>query len=187
MGPLAEAGTQDESKVDAVTAPTKIPLEWRPVSGDWEIVGPKHLIQKDQTATPSLILAETVNQTSYLFSCDVMKSKRSGAIILVFHYQSEDRWLCWTLGTRENSLSYLEYNQWQKGNIIDSTVISYGSDPGEWIKIKVFVDGLELKGYINDILRLDVKLPVGFPSFGYLVLGSWNTPVEFINVRARAQ
>jgi hypothetical protein len=77
----------------------------------------------------------------------------------------------------------LEYDQWQKGNTIDRTIIGYASDPEEWIQIKVFVDGLEVRGYINDIPRLNVALPREVPSFGYLVLGSWNTPAKFFNVR----
>jgi hypothetical protein len=93
-----------------------------------------------------------------------VKKKRSGAILVAFHYQHEGRWLCWTIGTRESRLSFLVYDQWQKGNIIDSTIIDYASDPEEWIQIKVFVDGLEVKAYINDIPRLNVSLPRGFLS-----------------------
>jgi hypothetical protein len=178
-----EAQLNDPSEVDAVASATHIPLEWQPISGDWEITGPRNLIQKDPEATPALILAKTINRTCYFLICDAVKKKRSGAILVAFHYQHEGRWLCWTIGIRESRLSFLEYDQWQKGNIIDSTIIGYASDPEEWIQIKVFVDGLEVKGYINDIPRLNVSLPRGFPSFGHLVLGSWNTPVKFFNVR----
>jgi hypothetical protein len=179
----AQAQPNHPSEVDAVTSASRIPLEWQPISGEWEIIGPKDLIQTDPGATPALILAKTVNRTCYFLTCDAVKKKRSGAILVAFHYQHEGRWLCWTIGTRESRLSFLEYDQWQKGNTIDSTIIGYASDPEEWIRIKVFVDGLEVKGYINDIPRLNVSLPRGFPSFGYLVLGSWNTPAKFLNIR----
>jgi hypothetical protein len=184
-----QARDNDGAGSDTADRPFKVvesgvTYDWNIISGDWIIDNAtNHLTQTSTTSAGALIIADNINSSSYTLTCQARKNDGGEGFLIIFHWQNENRWLWWNIGSWGNSKSIVEYDQWACSQIVPGTTTSDTVVTGQWYEIKIILNEHYLRGYIDDDLKLDIDMPGYVSSSGSIGFGTWNTASEFKNIQ----
>lgn len=125
--------------------------------GDWEIKNGK-LTQK-ATELPYHELGASAyfgnkDWTNYTYTFEATKLYGAEGFYIPFLIEDENNCFYWNIGGWDNTKSALQrIENGVKSNAIPSTVTDFTVEEGVTYKIKIVVDGTNIKGYIDDALQ----------------------------------
>lgn len=125
--------------------------------GDWEIKGGK-LIQKE-TELPYHELGASAyfgdkEWSNYTYTFEATKLSGAEGFYIPFLIEDENNCFYWNIGGWDNTKSALQrIENGVKSNAFPSTVTDFTVEEGVTYKIKIVVDGTNIKGYIDDVLQ----------------------------------
>lgn len=125
--------------------------------GDWEIKGGK-LTQK-ATELPYHELGASAyfgdkEWSNYTYTFEATKLSGAEGFYIPFLIEDENNCFYWNIGGWNNTQSALQrIENGVKSNAIPSTVTDFTVEEGVTYKIKLVVDGTNIKGYIDDVLQ----------------------------------
>jgi alpha-L-arabinofuranosidase len=161
------------------------PIIWKSVLGIWD-VNNGNIIQRDDTKRPALIIAKDFHHSSYTLSLKARKINGKEGFIIYFHFQRGNRFIAWNIGGWNNKMSAIEYDSRMRDQYLRDTITNDVINTDQWYNIKLVIDGLNFSGYINDELVIPtMKLRCDCSSSGTFGLSTWNTAVEYRDVKIR--
>ncbi|MDQ3820643.1 MAG: TIR domain-containing protein [Acidobacteriota bacterium] len=191
LQPATDANSSPTSTPTTTPTTSTIPIWETTVAGEWENSG-NVLIQKSSSATPARIVAQNPNKRPYVVSFQA-RCITDGEFGVNFNYQNEQNYAEWNIG---NSYRGSNINNIEGGkSLIQIAVPGQGvsSFPetakpsslmvGRWYSVRIFVDGFNIRGYLDDELKVDFTLPNYASSTGTFCLKTWATVAEFKNIK----
>lgn len=127
--------------------------------GDWEIKSGK-LTQK-ATELPYHELGASAyfgdkEWSNYTYTFEATKLSGAEGFYIPFLIEDENNCFYWNIGGWNNTQSALQrIENGVKSNAIPSTVTDFTVEEGVTYKIKLVVDGTNIKGYIDDVLQFN--------------------------------
>jgi hypothetical protein len=172
-------------------APTPTPIWEKTIAGEWENTG-NGLIQKNSSSTPARIIAKNPNKHFYVVSFQA-RCITDGEFGINFNYQNEQNFAEWAIGNSyrgsnmngvEGGKSLIQIAVPDKGVLVfQETAKPSSLMVGRWYNVRVVVDGINMKGYIDDELKIDFTLPNYASQTGTFCLRTWATVAEFKNIK----
>ncbi|MFC1522498.1 hypothetical protein ACFL6Y_08830 [Elusimicrobiota bacterium] len=157
---------------------------WKAVFGEWE-VDKNNLAQRGLMTYPALIIAENINKSAYTLTCQARNLHGTELVYIMFHYKNNKKWIWWNLGGWGNTKSALEYDTWGAGQIMGNTTTSDTFEGERWYDLKIVVDGLHFKGFIDNNLALDVEMSEYMSSSGSIGFATWGSVAEIRDIKIR--
>jgi len=155
-----EVLAEDDFSADTLDA-------WEKVSdGSWEI-GTGELIQSSASTNTGLYSTTGTamyfgddSWTDYTFTVDAVKTSGSEGFLIPFSVGDKNNNWFWNIGGWNNTVSCLQkVSGGVKSDQISGTVRSFAIKKDTQYKLKIVVDGLNVKCYIDDKLMIDHNIP----------------------------
>lgn len=164
---------------------------WDMISGDWELKN-ESLFQNNELSRPALIIAKNINWSAYILTVKARRLKGIDGLSIIFNFQNLQNYVFWDVGSSYSNTvineiagekSVLEY--YTNGN--DYYWIASASpqklEDNRWYDIKLIVNGGQVKGLIDNQLKLNMELPKELPTSGSFGFRSWETKAEFKDLK----
>lgn len=157
--------------------------------GKWRIVGGK-LVQKETELSYNEYGASVVfgdsDWSNYTYTFEATKNKGAEGFYIPFLQQDENNMFFWNIGGWDNTQTGLQrMENGVKTAGIPGTMSDFTVEDGKTYKIKIVVDGYNIKGYIDDVLLLDYDAESDCKAEAYQVVStdeSGDVIVKLVNV-----
>lgn len=193
---LRQSGGTDEliSVIREQAPPIKNPFNnyrWDSIAGNWEF-SDESLLQTNELSKPALIVAQNINLSSYILTFKARRTKGVDAMSIIFNFQDRDNYVYWHLGNSYNNIlingipgnkAVLEYTISGNPFYWNASAVPLTLQENRWYDIKVVVNGNQVKGFIDNELKLNMELPKNLPTNGSFGFRSWNIKAEFKDLK----
>lgn len=160
---------------DCFTLPTNFWWNWKQVTdGDWKIKGGK--LTQTNTWHPYNELGSAAffgkeDWTNYTYTFEATKTDGGEGFYIPFLIEDEQNMYFWNIGGWGNTKSSLQRmkNGIKTGEIHETTT-DFTVETGRTYEIKIVVDGINIKGYIDGELQFDYNANNGTKANAYQVV-----------------
>ena len=165
-------------------------LDWSdPTSGEWKIKKGK-LINNEEWMSDTNHGAVTfygdAEWSNYTYSVDCKKTGGSEGFIIPVAVQDENNYIFWNIGGWQNTKSCLQrFTNGEKTWEIPGTVTDFTVEEGKTYNIKIVVDGIMVRGYIDDVLQFEYQAESTSRAEAYQVVSTdetGDTIIKLVNV-----
>jgi len=151
---------------------------WKPDKGRW--IHKNDVYAQVEGGAPCLSFAKPARWSDYTFELDARRTGGSEGFLILFRVADRKNCYWWNVGGWANSAYGLE--ALARGRKRGSFPKAGGSiKNGKWYRVTVKVKGPSIKCYLNGRLIHDVRNYLH--KAGGIGLGSWNTQVQYRNIR----
>ncbi|MDP6046547.1 MAG: DUF1080 domain-containing protein [Phycisphaerae bacterium] len=166
------------SSVSAACAADQSFNDWKPVKGRW--IHKDHIYAQADKGAPCLSFAKPAKWTDYTFELEARRTGGSEGFLVLFRAADKKNYYWWNIGGWSNSAHGVEAVV--RGRKRGGSSKSRGSiKNGKWYRIGIKVKGPSIKCYLNGKLVHDMMNHAN--KVGGIALGSWNTQVQYKNIR----
>ncbi|MBT3199236.1 MAG: DUF1080 domain-containing protein [Phycisphaerales bacterium] len=152
--------------------------DWTPQKGRW--VHKQDIYAQADKGAPCLSFAKTAKWTDYTYELEARKISGSEGFLIIFRSADAKNLYWWNIGGWGNGAHGLEAIVKGRKKPITSKV--RGSiKTGKWYRIAIQVAGPSIKCYLNGKLVHSITHHAN--KFGGIGLGTWNTQVQYRNIR----
>lgn len=160
-----------------------------PTSGDWKIRSGK-LMNTMEWMSDTLRGAVTFygdeQWSNYTYTIDCTKTGGGEGFIIPFAVKDENNYIFWNIGGYGNTKSCLQrIEEGSKSWEIPGTVTDFIVEEGKTYTVKIVVDGIYVKGYIDDVLQFEYKAESDCNAEAYQVVSTdetGDTIIKLVNV-----
>lgn len=166
---------------------------WNVISGDWKF-DKESLLQNNELAKPALIVAKNTNLSSYTLTVKAQRTKGTDGFSLIFNFQNPENYVFWDIGSSYTNIlingileekSVLEYFTNGKGYYWIASATPQKLENNRWYEIKIIVNRNQVKGFIDDKLKLNMELPPELSTSGSFGFRSWEIKTEFKDLKVQ--
>ncbi len=160
---------------DCFTLPTDFWWDWKQVTpGDWHIRKGK-LVQENSWHAYNELGASAFfgkeDWSNYTYTFEATKTDGGEGFYIPFLIEDEQNMFFWNIGGWENTKSALQrMTNGTKTNAIPGTVTDFTVETGRTYEIKLVIDGINIKGYIDGELQFDYVADNGTRASAYQVV-----------------
>jgi hypothetical protein len=130
--------------------------DWQTGNGSWSVSN--GLLSQTSSDTDCRVTAGKADWSNYTISVRARKTEGDEGFLIMFNVQDKDNWTWWNIGGWGNTLEAVE-------NCVNGEKTSLGErvpyevKPGEWYDLRVEIEGLTIRGYINNTLVRTATYP----------------------------
>ena len=163
---------------------------WTKPTGDKWKVGDGKLYNKDgwmeDTLHGAVTLHGDADWTNYTYSVDATKVDGAEGFLIPVAAIDYDNYVFWNIGGWGNTKSCLQIvENGEKSGEVAGTLTDFTVETGKTYNIKLVVDGISIKGYIDDELQFDYKVKSETRAEAYQVVSTdetGDTIIKLVNV-----
>ena len=165
-------------------------LDWSdPTSGEWKIK--KGVLQNTEewmsdTNHGAVTFYGDDEWSNYTYSVDCTKTGGSEGFIIPFAVKDADNYIFWNIGGWGNTKSCLQrFVNGEKTWEIPGTVTDFIVEEGRTYNIKIEVDGITVRGYIDGVLQFEYQAESTSNAEAYQVVSTdetGDTIIKLVNV-----
>lgn len=155
--------------------------EWRVYNGTW--LTTNGLYRQTALITDCRSTTGDTNWANYTITLKARKLYGSEGFLIIFNWRDDNNWTWWNIGGWNNTQHGLE-NCVKGGKSDLGSRVSGSIESNRWYDIRIELDGLRVKCYLDGALVHDVRYPEPRPK-GAIGLGTWSTRASFTNVVVR--
>ena len=159
---------------------------WLSHGGVWEVDGGR-LHQVNSSMQGAVYACDLNAGTDYTYEVEATKESGAEGFLVVFDYGDANNYCWWNLGGWNNTQHGVEVCMDGKKSTVASTDGSL--ETGRTYHVKIQVEGMQVKCYLDDQLLHDFTLPEEYGNrqsqgaFQHVGMSTWNTDATFDNVR----
>ncbi|MBQ5906368.1 MAG: hypothetical protein IIW88_10920, partial [Clostridia bacterium] len=165
-------------------------LDWsKPTSGEWKIKKGKLMSTEEwmsDTNHGAVTFYGDTEWNNYTYSVDCTKTGGSEGFIIPFAVQDESNYIFWNIGGWGNTKSCLQrFANGEKTWEIPGTVTDFVVEDGKTYNVKIVVDGIMVRGYIDDVLQFEYQAESTSNAEAYQVVSTdetGDTIIKLVNV-----
>ncbi len=179
---------------DCFTLPTNFWWDWKQVTdGDWHIRKGKLTQENTWHAYNELGAAAFFGKedwSNYTYTFEATKTDGGEGFYIPFLIEDEQNMFFWNIGGWGNTKSALQrMTNGAKTSAIPGTVTDFTVETGRTYEIKIVVDGINIKGYIDGDLQFDYIADNGTKANAYQVVSedkeTGDIIVKLVNVTGK--
>ncbi|MBQ7117280.1 MAG: hypothetical protein IJN88_03615 [Clostridia bacterium] len=160
---------------DCFTLPTNFWWDWKQVTpGDWHIRKGKLTQENSWHAYNELGASAFFGKedwSNYTYTFEATKTDGGEGFYIPFLIEDEQNMFFWNIGGWENTKSALQrMTNGAKTNAIPGTVTDFTVETGKTYEIKLVINGINIKGYIDGELQFDYTADNGTKADAYQVV-----------------
>lgn len=165
-------------------------LDWsKPTSGEWKVNNGKisnTMEWMSDTHRGAVIFYGDKEWTDYTYSIDCTKTGGSEGFLIPVAVQDKDNYIFWNIGGWGNTRSCLQrLINGDKSGEIPATLTDFVVETGKTYNIKIEIDGIMIRGYIDDELQFEYQAESTSKSEAYQVVSTdetGDTIIKLVNV-----
>ena len=165
-------------------------LDWsEPTSGEWKIKKGKLMSTEEwmsDTNHGAVTFYGDDEWSNYTYSVDCTKTGGSEGFIIPFAVKDVNNYIFWNIGGWGNTKSCLQrFVNGEKTWEIPGTVTDFVVEEGKTYNIKIEVDGIMVRGYIDDVLQFEYQAESTSKAEAYQVVSTdetGDTIIKLVNV-----